>query len=498
MIAVAILFFPFFLSLIILLRGGERGGRIAFIGSLLEFILVCTSGIQGYYSNADRLQLDVAWVPSLGIRFNIGMDGLSLLLVFLTALLYPFIIRISYNPRLTGGQAQPAIRNPKSFYSLMMLMQFALIGVFMARDAFLFYVFYELALIPVYFICAFWGGERSIPITLKFFIYTLAGSLFMLVAILYLYFKTPGPHTFDITTFYNLPLSPSEQSWIFWAFFLAFAVKIPIFPFHTWQPDTYTVSPVAGTMLLAGIMLKMGIYGLMRFVLPIVPEGIAEWGNVAIVLCVTGIVYASLIALRQNDLKRLVAYSSIAHVGLMAAGVLSVTSSGLQGAAIQMFNHGISVVALFFTVDLIEKRYGTRNISDLGGIASVMKRFSWLFVIILLGSVGLPLTNGFIGEFLLLNGIYQHNGWFAAAAGLTLIFGATYMLRWYRNVFLGDTVNLKNEEGDVKGWEIRMLVILCVVIIFIGVYPLPFLELTESSTQQIIEYFNHTATTASY
>jgi len=486
MFALIILFFPLFITLIILIRGGERVARIALVGSILELLLVCNNGFQKFYGDSSKLQFDVPWISSLGIHFNIGLDGLSLLLVFLTALLYPFIVRASINPN-------SPIRNPKPFYALMMLMQFALIGVFMAKDTFLFYVFYELALIPVYFICALWGGERSIPITLKFFIYTLAGSLFMLIAILYLYFKTPAPHTFEITAFYNLSLSATEQSWIFWGFFLAFAIKIPIWPFHTWQPDTYTVSPVAGTMLLAGIMLKMGIYGLMRFVVPIVPEGIAQWGNFAMILCIIGIIYASLIALRQNDLKRLIAYSSIAHVGLMAAGVLSVNASGLQGAAIQMLNHGINVVAMFFMIDLIEQRYGTRNMSELSGIATQMKKFSWLFVIVMLGSVGLPLTNGFIGEFLLLNGLYQHNALYAAAAGLTIIFGAAYMLRLYRNVFLGEHKNFNNELGDLSGWETRMLVVLCALIIFIGVYPMPWLELTQSSTEQLIQYFTHQA-----
>lgn len=490
MFALLILLFPLLITLAILIRGGERVSRIALVGSIFELILVCNNGFQKFYGDASKLEMNVPWIPGLGINFHIGLDGLSLLLVFLTALLYPFIIRASINP-------QSPVRNPKSFYALMMLMQFALIGVFMARDAFLFYVFYELALIPIYFICAFWGGERSIPITLKFFIYTLAGSLFMLIAILYLYFKTPTPHTFDITAFYNLSLTATEQAWLFWGFFLAFAIKIPIWPFHTWQPDTYTVSPAAGTMLLAGIMLKMGIYGLMRFVVPIVPEGIAQWGNFAMILCIIGIIYASLIALRQNDLKRLIAYSSIAHVGLMAAGVLTVNASGLQGAAIQMLNHGINVVAMFFMIDLIEQRYGTRNMNELSGIAAQMKRFSWLFVIVMLGSVGLPLTNGFIGEFLLLNGLYQHNAWYAAAAGLTIIFGAAYMLRLYRNVFLGEKSNFNNESGDVKGWETRILVAFSLLIILIGVYPLPWLELTSNSMQELIQYFSQQATAAS-
>jgi NADH-quinone oxidoreductase subunit M len=482
MLALIILLFPLLITLIILIRGGERVSRIALVGSILELLLVSGVAFPNFYSHPAQMEFNVPWISSLGIDFNIGVDGLSLLLVFLTALLYPFIVFASANPKTP-------LRHPKSFYALMMGMQFALLGVFMARDAFLFYVFYELALIPVYFICALWGGERSIATTLKFFIYTLAGSLFMLVALIYLYFSTPAPHTFAIAAFYHLPLSAPEQSWIFLAFFLAFAIKIPIWPFHTWQPDTYTVSPYAGTMLLAGLMLKMGLYGLLRLTIPIAPEGVAQRGDFAMVLCLIGIVYASLIALRQNDLKRLVAYSSIAHVGLMAAGVLSVNESGLQGAAIQMLNHGINVVALFFMIDLIEKRYGTRNMNELSGMASQMKVFSWLFMIVLLGNVGLPLTNGFIGEFLLLNGIYQHNAWYAAAAGLTLIFGAAYMLRLYRNVFLGDATNFNNREGDLSRREIVLPAIFCGLILFIGVYPMPWLELTADSMRALIDYF---------
>ncbi len=446
MYAAIFLIIPVLAMLSIFILDEKLSRQVALIASLaslgytLYFLITQQTG---------KIYLDADWVPLLGIRFHLGMDGISAILVLLTTLLYPFIIAASKNVTLS----LVGVRNPKSFYALMMLMQFGLLGVFMAKDAFLFYVFYELTLIPVYFICAMWGGERSIPITLKFFIYTMAGSLFMLIAILYLYFKTPAPHTFNIESFYHLQLSATEQSWIFWAFFLAFAVKIPIFPFHTWQPDTYTVSPVAGTMLLAGIMLKMGIYGLIRFVLPIAPEGVAQWGNTAMILCIIGIVYASLIALRQNDLKRLIAYSSIAHVGLIAAGTLTATTSGVQGAVIQMFNHGVNVVALFFIIDVLERRYGSRWMQDFSGVAGQMKKFSWLVIIVLLGSVGLPITNGFVGEFLLLNGLYNHNAWYAAVAGLTLIFGAAYMLRFYRNVFLGETKNFSMEGGDVSGMK---------------------------------------------
>ncbi len=479
-----LLIIPLLALLSILIVDGKRSGQIALISSVvvLAYSAYCLVRMQ-----TGRVVLDEDWVPSLGIRLHMEIDGISAILVLLTSLLYPFI---------TAASLKSSVLRPKSFYALMMLMQFGLLGVFMAKDAFLFYVFYELTLIPIYFICAFWGGERSIPITLKFFIYTMAGSLFMLIAILYLYFKTPAPHTFDIEYFYHLQLTATEQSWIFWAFFLAFAVKIPVFPFHTWQPDTYTVSPVAGTMLLTGIMLKMGIYGLIRFVLPIAPEGVAMWGNTALILCIIGIVYASLIALRQNDLKRLIAYSSIAHVGLIAAGTLTGTASGVQGAVIQMFNHGVNVVALFFIIDILERRYGTRWMENFSGVAGQMKGFSWLVIIVLLGSVGLPLTNGFIGEFLLLNGLYDHGAWYAAVAGLTLILGAAYMLRLYRNVFLGDIKNFSMEGGDVSMSENWVLIPLCVLVILLGVYPNFLLNISQPTVDSILQIFHQTTVTA--
>ncbi|MBK9732671.1 MAG: NADH-quinone oxidoreductase subunit M [Chitinophagaceae bacterium] len=481
MIAAALLILPLVFTIFTLLLPANNSRNIALIGSLLSFALSAFAWVQFSSGNLAQLSLDVPWISSLGIHFNIGIDGISLILVLLTGLLYPFIV---------AATLQTDIKSPKAFFALMLAMQLGLMGVFIAKDAFLFYVFYELTLIPVYFICAIWGGEKSIPITLKFFIYTLAGSLFMLIAIIYLYFKTPGNHTFDIQSFYHLGLSATEQTWIFWAFFLAFAIKIPIFPFHTWQPDTYTVAPAAGSMLLAGIMLKMGIYGLIRLVLPIVPQGVAAWGNGALILCIIGIVYASLIAWRQQDLKRLLAYSSIAHVGLIAAGVFAVNISGLQGAMIQMFNHGVNVVAMFFMIDLIERRYGTRWMDELGGVAGQMKKFGVIFMIVLLGSVGLPLTNGFIGEFLLLMGIYQHNAWMAAFAGLTLILGAAYMFRLYRHVFLGEVKDHKIIAVDTLTWENFILIPLCALILIIGVYPAILLNITEPAVQQLLQIFN--------
>lgn len=478
MIAAGLLLLPLLFTFIILMMSASTSRTIALIGALCNLALVFYGWMQFDSGTAAELSFDHSWIPSLGIQFQLGIDGISMLLVLLTCFLYPFII---------ASTAHSEIKNPKSFYALMLTMQIGLLGVFMAGDAFLFYVFYEVTLIPVYFICAIWGGERSIPITLKFFIYTLAGSLFMLIAIIYLYFKTPGIHTFNIESFYHLSLSATEQNWIFWAFFLAFAVKIPIFPFHTWQPDTYTVAPAAGTMLLAGIMLKMGIYGLIRLLLPIVPDGVAVWGNTVLVLCITGIVYASLIAWRQQDLKRLIAYSSMAHVGLIAAGVFALNISGLQGAMIQMFNHGVNVVAIFFLVDIIEIRYGTRWINELGGIAGQMKRFGVIFMIVMLGSIGLPLTNGFIGEFLLLMGLFTHNAWMAAFAGLTLILGAVYMFRLYRNVFLGEWKDHKAPPVDTLAWENYLLIPLCCMVVLLGVYPSLLLNISAPAIQHILD-----------
>lgn len=479
MVALALLLLPVITAIMIMIVPPSNSRRLALIGSIISFFITAFAYSRFLQEDIANLSFDVSWASAFGIRFNVGMDGISLILVLLTGILYPVII---------ASTAKSTVANPKAFYSLIMLMQLGLMGVFMARDAFLFYVFYELTLIPIYFICAIWGGARSIPITLKFFIYTLAGSLLMLIAIIYLYFKTPDTHTFDIQAFYQIALTPAEQGWIFWAFFLAFAVKIPVFPFHSWQPDTYTVSPVAGTMLLAGLMLKMGIYGLIRFVLPLVPLGLEEWIGVAMVLCIIGIVYASLIAWQQQDLKRLLAYSSIAHVGLITAGVLTANVAGLQGAMIQMFNHGINVVGLFFMVDIIERRYGTRWMDQLGGIAGQMKKLGVYFMIVMLGSVGLPLTNGFVGEFMLLLGIYEWSPWAAAFAGLTLILGAVYMFRLYRNVFLGDAKDHKNDAADVAGWEQFILISLCVLVLVIGIFPSVLLEVSLQPVQQILHF----------
>jgi NADH-quinone oxidoreductase subunit M len=368
----------------------------------------------------------------------------------------------------------------------MLFMQFALNGVFISFDGFIYYIFWELALIPIYFISFNWGGEGRAKVTLKFFIYTLAGSLLMLFAFLFLYNGTPQ-HSLDWGFLSSNPSCSCNQTWLFWLFFIAFAIKIPIIPFHTWQPDTYATAPTQGTMLLSGIMLKMGTYSLLRWLLPIVPAGVAEWQYVAITLSVIGIVYASVIAIMQKDLKRLLAYSSIAHVGLISAGIFALNLSGFQGSMVQMFAHGINVVGLFYCADIIMNRTKHGEIEGLGGIRLVAPQFATWFMIIILGSVALPLTNGFVGEFMLLFSVYQYNTWLAVFAGLTIILGAVYMLRMYQKMVLGSAIKENMVFPDLYWNEKIVLVTIGILIFVMGIFPGPIMELTEPVLKNLIK-----------
>jgi len=463
---------------------GNAAKHVALFFSLVSLAL--TAVIVGQFTPDATTQfvVNLPWIKDLGINFHAGIDGISLITVILTNVLVPIIILASY---------QHDYKKPHSFFALILFMQAGLLVVFTAMDAFLFYIGWEAALIPIYFICAIWGGKDRIKVNMKFFVYTIAGSLFMLLGIIYLYLQNPA-HNFDIQAFYQLSLDPVQQGWIFWSFFIAFAIKMPVFPFHTWQPDTYTEAPAAGTMLLSGIMLKMGIYGVIRWLLPIVPAGVQDWGTTAIVLSIIGIVYASLIAFTQKDAKRLVAYSSIAHVGLISAGIFALNTQGLQGTMVQMLSHGINVVGLFFVLDIIYSRLKTNKIAELGGIAKVAPKLAIAFLIIVLGTVALPGTNGFIGEFLLLMSVYQFNIWAVVFAGLTIIFGAVYMLRMYQNIMLGKTNELTIGFTDIRGSEQLVLIIICVLIIVMGVYPKPVLHLSEASVQQLLEQINQKLT----
>jgi len=459
---------------------GKSAKIVSTVFSVVSLVLALVIAGNFIPSASTQFEVNLPWIADLGINFHAGIDGISMLVILLTNLLVPIIILSSYNHEY---------KNPAAFYALILFMQCGLLLVFTALDAFLFYIGWEAALIPIYFICAIWGGKDRIRINMKFFVYTIAGSLFMLMGIIYLYLQNPA-HNFDIQAFYALNLDSAQQGWIFWAFFIAFAIKMPIFPFHTWQPDTYTAAPTQGTMLLSGIMLKMGIYGVIRWLLPIVPAGVHDWGQVAIVLSIIGIVYASIIAFTQKDAKRLVAYSSIAHVGLISAGIFAFNQQGMQGAMVQMLSHGVNVVGLFFVLDIIFSRVKTNKIEELGGIAKVAPQLALTFLIIVLGTVALPGTNGFIGEFLLLMGVYNYGIWAAAIAGLTIIFGAVYMLRMYQNIMLGETNSLTITFTDIKGTEKLVLYTICALIIVLGVYPKPILHLTEASVQHLLEQVN--------
>lgn len=471
------IFIPLIGAVIALLLSNSLVKNFAAAFSLIPLIITFYLYFSFVPDASTQFLVNLAWIPQFGIHFKAGVDGISMVLLILTNLLIYIIVNASF---------KQDIKNQNAFYALIFFMQTGLLLVFTALDGFLFYIGWEAALIPIYFICALWGGENRIRVNLKFFLYTIAGSLIMLLAIIYLHLQTPN-NSYDLAEFYNLNLDAGTQSWIFWAFFLAFAVKMPVFPFHTWQPDTYTEAPTAGTMLLSGIMLKMGVYGVIRWLIPVAPLGFAVWGQTALILSVIGIVYASIIAFTQNDIKRLIAYSSIAHVGLIAAGVFSWNVQGVQGAMIQMLNHGINVVGMFFVADIIIRRMNTRDMNLLGGIAKPAPKLAIGFLIVLLGTVALPLTNGFIGEFLLLMGIYNYSIYYAAAAGLTIIFGAVYMLRMYQRVMLGETNERTALFADLDGTEKSVLFIISALIIVIGIYPQPVLHISEAAVTNLIE-----------
>lgn len=479
MLTLLLIFWPLLATLVFFAVKPHEAKKWALVASVIELAISLVTVVIFDASESAQFVVSHPWIRSLGISFHMGIDGISMLLVLLTTVLTPLIVLSSFKHQY---------ENAPSFYGLVLFMEMALIGVFCALDGFLFYIFWEMALIPIYFICLRWGGVNRGPVTLKFFIYTLAGSLIMLVGLIYVYFQTPGSHSFELEAIYaagqNLPVS--EQGIIFWALFVAFAVKMPVFPFHTWQPDTYHTAPSPGTMLLSGIMLKMGIYGVIRWLIPVVPGGVERWGATALTLSVIGIVYASLLAIIQKDLKRLIAYSSIAHVGLIAAGVFTLDKIGLQGAMVQMFSHGIVIVGLFFIIDIIIARTATQEIATLGGIRNNAPVFTSAFIIILLGSVALPLTSGFVGEFMLINAVFQYSVVSGAFAALTMIFGAVYMLRSFQMTMLGESNATTQVFADLDRQEKWVLYPIVIMVIVIGIYPAPLLKISEVAVDNLL------------
>ena len=432
-----------------------------------------------HYNLGENISFINQWITQPNISFALKADGLSMAMLLLTTVLTPIIIFSSF-----GND----YKNSKSFYALILFMSFAMAGTFLASDGLLYYIFWELSLIPIYFIALIWGNgdaEERKKAVVKFFIYTLAGSLFMLVAFIYMYQQAGSLLLEDL---YKLNLSATEQLWIFLAFFLAYAIKIPLIPFHTWQASVYQKSPTVGTMLLSGIMLKMGLYSVIRWQLPLAPLAAKEYMYIFIGLGIVGVIYGSIVALKQKDLKKLLAYSSLAHVGLIAAGTYTLTLDGLRGAVLQMIAHGFVVVGLFYAAEIIFRRYETRAIAEMGGIRAQSPKFTSMFLILVLASVALPTTFNFIGEFTILYSLSQINIWFAILGGTTIILGAYYMLKMFQHAMLGET-NSK-PFADVTINEGITLVLIIGVLFFFGMYPKPITDLITPSLEEILRVIN--------
>src|SRR5438105_7624001 len=433
------------------------------------------------------------WIPSIGAKYHLGLDGISLLLVMLTTFLGMIAILSSWS----------AIhQRTKEYYILLLLLQTGMIGVFVSLDFFLFYVFWEVMLVPMYFLIGVWGSDRRLYAAIKFFLYTLTGSVLMLLAILALYYRahevagTGAAYTFDIPTLLGAvpQFSTRLQRILFWGFFFAFAIKVPMFPFHTWLPDAHTEAPTAGSVILAGVLLKMGTYGFIRFSLPLLPTDAAARQQIVTILMVVsiiGIIYGALVCMMQKDMKKLIAYSSVSHLGFCTLGIFALNPHGLSGSVIQQINHGISTGALFLIVGLIYERRHTREIKEFGGLSNVMPVYATLFMIVMLSSIGLPLLNGFIGEFTILQGAFEVNWRWAAWAVSGIVLGAAYMLWLYQRAMFGPCDNPKNQAlKDLSFREVMTLVPLIAWAFWIGLYPKPFFNVLERPVTNIVARVN--------
>lgn len=479
-----LIFLPLSGALLIALIGRNRASFVrwaALAFSVAELLIAL--GLWWFADpNPDGYMYTVraSWIPSMSIQFLLGMDGLSLLLVLLTALLVPIAILVSWN----------TIRqNWSIFAALLLAMQAGIMGVFLALDLVLFYVFWELMLVPMYFLIGLWGHEQRLYAAYKFFLFTVTGSLLMLVAILGLYFihgEQTGIYTFDYFELLHTNLSGDAGMWLMLGFFVAFAVKIPLFPIHSWLPDAHTEAPTAGSIILAGLLLKTGVYGLLRFCLPLFPEASLAFAPFAMALSVTGILYGAFLALVQEDMKRLIAYSSISHLGFVVFGIYAWNQQGLQGAMILMLAHGVTTSALFVIVGILEERAHTRLLPHMGGLLSPMPRLGTMLLLFTLSALGMPGLANFVGEFLVLAGVYQVSVGFAVAGAMGIVASAVYLLWMYQRAMLGE-VNRDHAWTDLDLREMMVLGVMAIIVLWLGLYPAPFLDYLQVPATVIIE-----------
>jgi NADH-quinone oxidoreductase subunit M len=493
MLLSAVVFFPLLFALILTLWPKERTLRPLALGlSIIEFIVSLVI-LNKFVPGSAALQMveQYPWIERFGITYFFGIDGLSLWLVLLTTFLTPIIILGSWTAIET---------RVKGFHVSLFILQTAMLGTFLAMDAVFFYLFWELSLVPMYFMVGIWGGTRRIYATVKFFIYTMIGSLLMLIAIIYMMFLTQeafGQMSASILDFYKLDIPFignqffSMQTLLFFAFALAFAIKVPVFPFHTWLPDAHVEAPTPGSVILAGVMLKMGTYGFLRWTIPMFPEAAEYWAWLFLLVGVIGIVYGALVAMVQPDIKKLVAYSSVSHMGYVLIGLFAFNEFGIGGGLYQMLNHGISTGALFLLVGMIYERTHSREISKYGGLAGVLPIFTICFFIITLSSIAVPMTNGFVGEFMILLGTFKAQEGFAYVAVSGVVLGAVYMLWMFKRVFFGEKGELVADEHhplhDLSIREIAVMVPLIIMVFWMGLFPNNFLDYSKASIDLLVK-----------
>ena len=480
-----LVFFPLLCAVLIAVVPGLSGRTLRWLATIAALLELAFSlplwwryvpGEPGWQF-VEQLQ----WIPALGATYHMGADGMGVLLALLTTVMTPIVI---------VGAWSAVDKREREFYALLLALEAGMLGTFFALDLLLFYVFWEAMLIPMYLLIGVWGGKRRVYAAIKFFLYTMAGSVLMLVAILWLYFHNravTGVPTFALDAFYALPLGPAEQTWLFLAFALAFAIKVPMFPLHTWLPDAHVEAPTAGSVILAAVLLKMGTFGFVRYAMPLFPSASAEFTPWIVGLSLVGIVYGALVAMVQPDLKKLVAYSSVSHLGFCMLGLYSLNSQGMAGGMMVMLSHGVSTGALFLLVGILYERRHTRLIADFGGLWKPMPVYATLFLIVTLSSIGLPGTNGFVAEFLVLLGAFRTNPMWAIIAATGVILSAIYMLRMYQRVFFGPVTKPENEGvADLTLRERLVFAPLILLIFWMGVFPQPILDRAQPTLDRTI------------